>query len=348
MDIAFVLPNLPMFPAGGVIVVFQYAEKLVKDGYDVTLYFQTDMVWKNKKLKYPNVVRRFIGCIGTYLSPRWYKLDSNVKKKSLFCISDLKKHDIIVATAIETVGLVMNSVIEKKVYFIQGFENWSCTDAEVYDSYNLGMTNIVVANWLKNIVDAHSHKPSYLVSNCINTDVFNNKGVGRREHSIVFHYRSADYKGPKYAIEAIRMLEVKYPDLKVDVISMEDMPNNLPKSCTFHHKLNAEEIAEINNRTQVFMCTSIEEGFGLPGLEAMACGCAVVSSSYRGVLEYAVDGENALLSPVRDVDAMVNNIVRLFEDEELRNRIAENGVRTGKDRSLENSARKFEQILLNI
>lgn len=91
------------------------------------------------------------------------------------------------------------------------------------------------------------------------------------------------------------------------------------------------------------MCTSVEEGFGLPGLEAMACVCAVVSS-YRGVLGYVIDGENSLLSPVRDVDAMVNNIVRLFEDDELGKRISENGIRTGKERSLEKSASTFERI----
>ena len=78
----------------------------------------------------------------------------------------------------------------------------------------------------------------------------------------------------------------------------------------------------------------------------MACGCAVISSSYKGVLEYAVDGENALLSPVRDVDAMVANIVKLFEDDELRERIAENGIKTGKERSLEKSAKEFERILI--
>lgn len=44
---------------------------------------------------------------------------------------------------------------------------------------------------------------------------------------------------------------------------------------------------------------------------------------------------------------MVKNIVRLFEDEDLRNRIAENGVRTEKERLLEKSAQRFEEVLVN-
>lgn len=347
MDITFVLPGIPGSATGGSKVIFEYSNRLSASGHNVQIVY----LYNNK---FGNYILNTIWKISLiikakYFEPKWFKLDNKIRKIAVFPNYHLKNDEgISVATAIETVDLVIKSTSIKKVYFIQDFENWNCTDEDVYQTYNLGMTNIVVANWLKNIVDAHSKTPAYLVSNCINTQVFNNKGVERIKHSIVFHYRSADYKGPEYAIEAIRILEEKYQDLKVDVISIENMPNNLPKSCTFHHKLNAEEIAEINNRTQVFMCTSVEEGFGLPGLEAMACGCAVVSSSYRGVLEYAIDGENSLLSPARDVDAMVNNIVRLFEDDELRNRIAENGVKTGKERSLEKSASTFERILKEI
>lgn len=336
-------------PTGGYKVIYEYCNVLSNKGHDVVINYLYGPMLENIHL--PERIRKMIVKIySETIGPgKWFELDSRIKKKVLKNYMFMNPGDVVIATAIETAQMVyqLPNSCGKKVYFIQDFENWNCTDEDVYQTYNLGMTNIVVANWLKNIVDAHSKTPAYLVSNCINTQVFNNKGAERIKHSIVFHYRSADYKGPEYAIEAIRILEEKYPDLKVDVISIEDAPNNLPKSCKFHPKLSAEQIAEINNRTQVFMCTSVEEGFGLPGLEAMACGCAVVSSSYKGVLEYAVDGENALLSPVRDVDAMVNNIVRLFEDDELREKISENGVKTGKERSLEKSAQKFEKVLLD-
>lgn len=350
MNINFFISSCPKCAVGGVKVIYEYANYLAKRGHKVYVTFDGRQVFVRHFL--PEIFRKIIVKIVIIgFRPNWFKLDNGIKKKVLFKLNSdsFVNADIIVATDVMSALPVSNLGKEKgkKIYLIQDFENWNCTDEDVYQTYNLGMTNIVVANWLKSIVDAHSEIPAYLVSNCINTEVFKNKGAERIKHSIVFHYRSADYKGPEYAIEAIRILEEKYPDLKVEVISIEDAPNNLPKSCTFHHRLNAEEIAEINNRNQVFMCTSVEEGFGLPGLEAMACGCAVVSSSYRGVLEYAIDGENSLLSPVRDVDAMVNNIVRLFEDDELRKRISENGVKTGKERSLEKSAQKFEEVLIN-
>ena len=335
-------------PAGGFKVVYEYCNKLVEYGHDVVINYLYGPMLSNSHL--PDILRKpIIKVYSEIIGPgKWFKLDKKIRKRVLSQPEKMGRGDIVIATAIQTAEMVKKLPDEcgKKVYFIQGFENWSKPNEEVYESYNYGMTNICVAKWLQNMVEAHSCNSAYLVSNCIDTDVFNQKNMSRRKHSIVFHYRSADYKGPQYALEAIRRLEEKYDDLYVDVISIEDEPENLPKSCVYHKSISAEEIVVINNRTEIFMCTSIEEGFGLPGLEAMACGCAVVSTAYKGVLEYAIDGENALLSPARDIDAMVSNIVKLFEDDGLRKKISDKAVRTGAEKSLENSAREFEKILL--
>ena len=333
---------------GGSKVIYEYANELAKNGHDVCLYFGAKSIYK--KLNLPELIRKPLAIFASlYIRPRWFKFHRNVKKRVFYNMnsSKIEKADAVIATAIDTFKPLMElpDTNGKKFYFIQGFENWDHPDEDVLETYSKTTTNIVVAKWLKNIVDEHSNKPSYLVSNCINTDLFNDKGLYRRKHSIVFHYRAADHKGPQYALDAIRKLEEKYDDLVVDIISIEDKPENLPRCCAYHQKITPKEVAEINNKTEVFMCTTVEEGFGLPGLEAMACGCAVVSTSYRGVLEYAVDGENALLSPVRDVDKMVENIVRLFEDDKLRKSITDNGIKTGRSRSLEKSAEEFERIL---
>ncbi len=335
-------------PTGGFKIIYEYCNKLAEYGNDVTINYLYGSMLTNKHL--PEFIRKpIVKLYSETIGPgNWFRLDRRIKKRVLSEPNKMAAGDVVIATALQTAFIVKSlpDYCGKKFYFIQDFENWNCSDEKVCSSYGLEMTNIVVAKWLKEIVDKHSSFPSYLVSNCINAEVFYDIGASRRKHSIVFHYRSADYKGPQYALEVIRKLEEKYDDLIVDVISIEDKPQNLPPCCTYHQKITPKEVAEINNRTEVFMCTTVEEGFGLPGLEAMACGCAIVSSSYRGVLEYAVDGENALLSPVRDVDAMVNNIAKLFEDDELRKKISKNAVETGKNRSLEKSAKEFERILV--
>lgn len=350
MIINVLLPGNTNHPAGGYKIVYEYCNRLVANGHCVTIYYLYGPMFE--KLPIPERLRKIL--IKKYsetIGPgRWFSLDKKIKKRVLSDPNKMENADIVIATAVRTADIVngLPKCCGKKVYFIQGFENWNCTDEEVYASYNLGMTNIVVANWLKNIVDAHSCKTSYLVSNCINTEVFNNKEVERRKHSIVFHYRSADYKGPKYALDTISIIKKRYSDLIVNMITTEKVNETIPKYFNIYSNISAAEVARVNNESEIFLCSSIEEGFGLPGLEAMACGCAVVSTSYKGVLEYAVDGENALLSPVRDIDAMVKNIVRLFENDDLREKISKNGIKTGKERSLEKSAQKFEDVLLGV
>lgn len=349
MNIMFLLPRFVKSQSGGYKTVYEYANYLSKNGHSVSLLFLNE----NALVRYhlPEFIRKIVINRMTDMGPGWFDLDHSIQKIST-CSKGyekkIKNNDVVIFTAIETVKYANRFKNAQEVYFIQDFENWNHSNEEVYKSYNLGMVNIVVAKWLKEIVDKHSVKPAYLVSNCIDTTVFFDKKLKRRPHSIVFHFRTASYKGSQYAIAVIEELKKIYDDLKVDVISTEKCFSNIPQYCSFHHCISIEEVARINNKAQVFICTSVEEGFGLPGLEAMACGCAVASTSYRGVLEYAVDGENALLSPVRDVDAMVENIVKLFEDDELRKKITENGVKTGKEKSLEKSAKEFERILTEV
>ena len=58
---------------------------------------------------------------------------------------------------------------------------------------------------------------------------------------------------------------------------------------------------DILNYASIFICSSINEGFGLTGAESMACGCALATTSYPAVFEYAVDKKNCLVSPVKDI-----------------------------------------------
>lgn len=86
------------------------------------------------------------------------------------------------------------------------------------------------------------------------------------------------------------------------------------------------ELADLMRRSNVFVSTSRWEGFGLPALEAMACGSAVISSSNGGCNEYAVDGYNCLMYESGDINHLKSLILKLSEDEILRNYLINNGI----------------------
>lgn len=350
MRIVFCLNGCSITPSGGYKVIFELANKLVNKGYEITIMFPSkDNLYQ---LPLPVDVKVLICKILTdylHILPTWFKLDKRITIKTVKDYSErwFPSADIIVATAIETARPIyyLSKQCGKKIYFIQDYETWADTPDNLHASYALGMKNIVVSNWLKGIVDKYSVEPSVLISNSINTNVFYNKKRQRDKHSIVFHYRSSPKKGSWYAIEVVKHLQDIYSDLVVRVISNEKKHPKLPSCCYYYHSISPERVAEINNASEVFLCTSIEEGFGLPGLEAMACGCALVSTCYQGVLEYAVDGENALLSPINDVDALVINVVKLFENKKLMKDISEKATKTGCNRTLDRSVVEFEKLI---
>ena len=343
--ISFCLPVIAKSPAGGFKVVFEYANKLSERGYDITLYF--DCSTHLQKYFMPDFIRMFICKLMVYYYPRWFQLDYRIKKLAVNGINDgsIMKSDIIFATAIETSFFVANLSDEKgkKYYLIQDFENWNFSDQIVNNSFNLGMKNVAISKWLCKKVEGVSGVCSY-VPNAIRTDVFKitNAIEDRNNHCVMLLYHEGVHKGLEYAFRVLEKLKQRYPDLQVNMFGTPEKPESLADWINYKRNASETELLEMYNNSSVFLCASINEGFGLTGLESMACGCALVSTAYSGVLEYAVDGYNALLSPVKDVDSLYSNIVKLFEDNELRIRIASQGAEDAKSFSWENTMKQLE------
>ena len=95
----------------------------------------------------------------------------------------------------------------------------------------------------------------------------------------------------------------------------------------------------------MYLCPSESEGWHLPPAEAMACGCAVVSTDIAGVHDYAVHGETALLAPVGDVAGLGSHLVTLLTDEEARVRLARAGHERIGTCTIEASLDAFERCL---
>jgi glycosyltransferase involved in cell wall biosynthesis len=85
-----------------------------------------------------------------------------------------------------------------------------------------------------------------------------------------------------------------------------------------------DDFAALMSGCTVFFFPTLLEGFGLPALEAMACGAAVVTSSTTSLPE--VCGEAALLIDPEDDAAMADALVRVVEDAALRAELQRKGI----------------------
>ena len=95
----------------------------------------------------------------------------------------------------------------------------------------------------------------------------------------------------------------------------------------------------------MFLNSSAREGFGLPCIEAMACGCALVSTDNGGSRDYAFHDETALVAARGDVEALADHIELLLVDDARRLRLARSGLEFIQRYDWDASARRLESFL---
>lgn len=110
----------------------------------------------------------------------------------------------------------------------------------------------------------------------------------------------------------------------------------------FTDHIGDEFLVALYNCALVFLYPSLFEGFGLPLLEAMACGCPVVASNTSCIPEVAGDA-GVYIDPYSDED-FISGIKRILDDTDLRKRCVENG----RERVKKFSWMKMTQEILGI
>lgn len=345
--ICFVLPNHIRKPIGGHKIVFEYANRLVAAGFAVDICYQNRDVLKKYHL--PEGLRRIATNILARKGINWFPLSDKVKTYSGYdptFLKNIKKYDFVFATGVDTVDFVKEKFSCRKLYFIQGYENWAVSEEYLHSTYGMGFTNIAVANWLKLVVEAHSQKPCYVIKNPVDVGFYKIQKPleQRRPYTVAALYHTTPGKGFSYLMEALLRLKEKYPDFQAEIFGIPPRPEEFPEWICYTQSATAEETVAIYNRVPVFLCASVEEGFGLTGLEAMACGAALVSTAYQGVLEYA-DKTTAMLCPIKDVEALVANVSDLFENQEKRIALAQRGHDSVQSLSWDVAMNKMLSIL---
>lgn len=352
MKICFVLPQITKDPVGGYKIAFEYANRLAEDSFNVSILFINNNAFKLRRI--PGCLKHLIINIRTQIQPRWFPLNKKIKKISSVSkigMKNIKENTIVVATDSTTVDFVLKHFPKsKKIYLIQGYETWNMSKNELYKTYNLNFKKIVVSKWLKQIVDNHSNTKSIYIQNPIDTKKYKiNIPIAKRNKYVIgMLYHDSAGKGCKYTISAIKNLrDHKYPQLQLIMFGTPKRPENLPSWVSYYRNTTQEETISIYNKISIFAVGAINEGFGLTGLEAMACGAALVSTDFPAVYEYARNKENALISPRKNIAKMEDNIDCLIKDDDYRYQLAKNGAKSAKAFSWDDAYRKFKKTIFD-
>jgi glycosyltransferase involved in cell wall biosynthesis len=112
----------------------------------------------------------------------------------------------------------------------------------------------------------------------------------------------------------------------------------LERERVFAGVVSDERLVELYRRASLFVFPSRYEGFGLPVLEAMACGCPVVSSNASSLPEVA--GDAAILVEPSDIEGFARQMERVLTDRALWADLRERGLARAAQFSWDRTARE--------
>jgi glycosyltransferase involved in cell wall biosynthesis len=287
------------------------------------------------------------------VDPRsWQHIDAGVEIVSSRSIGARRAlpADAVVATSWETAEYVAEYPARSgcKYYLIQHHETWNATAERIDATWRLPLHKIVIAKWLL----AHAHALGCTdvthISNAIDDELFAcHQPIEARPPRIAALYSRHPWKGTAAAAEVLKRVKRERPDVQAVMFGFGELPVAVPDWVEIRRNpTQAVLVNDIYNGSAVYLCTSEREGWHLPPAEAMACGCAVVSTDIGGVQDYAVDGQTALLAPVGDITGLGQRVLALLDDDARRTSLAQRGLAAIRALSWDTSVDKFERVVV--
>jgi len=342
LRVTYLLPELRL--SGGAIVVMQLVNELGSLGVDARVVALKDArpLVRRESFRWRLSVRT--------------KLFSSVEAM----MRELPETDVLVATHWRTAAWVRALVdagrAERAVYFLQDYEAWFFTEentaarAQVKDTYGLISDKIATSAWLRDLVRADGHD-AHKIPLGVDTGCFYPRTVERPLRPVVLAMARprTPRRGFDFVVASLAKVHEAMPSADI-VFFGENIGNmNLP----FPYRgagvvTDRDELARLYSGARVHFDGSEFQAFGLPALEAMACGAVSVLTNVGGVQEYARHNENCLLVAPDDPDAAAAAIVDLLSDDALHGGLRSAALDTGGDFSMRRTARETLAVLAAI
>ena len=336
MRITFLCPHLRI--AGGVRAILTYADRLARRGHLVTVVVPAKgplrAAWRMLRGAGPDWIPGF--------QPR-------VRWVAALSAPDLPDGDAIVATAWQTAGPVNAAPARcgRKFYLIQHYESlYHGKPEEVDQTYRYPLRKIVISSWLQEIMREKFQSEAELLVTPVDPALFSRVDPGPDDglvRVLMLHHDYA-WKGVADGLEAVQWVKARRPEVRLVGFGVK-RPKRGEAYDEYHENLPQNRLAWLYSRCPIYLCPSWDEGLGMPSMEAMACGAALVTYDNGGSRDYALDGQTALVARRRDVADLAAKLERAVADPGLRAKLAREGMALIKrEFDWEQAAAKMEAL----
>jgi len=227
--------------------------------------------------------------------------------------------DVLVATAWRTAEdlLAFPAAHGARAYFLQDWEVDDPADsARVEATWRHPFHRIAVSEWLRR----WGHERLGLdcdgpVGNGVDNAWFHpaQEPPGREAATVLgCVYDATPRKAPGDLVATLHEVARRRPATRFLVFGRYRLRHRLPTGARYILAPSFAKIAELYRRMRVFVHTSAWEGWGLPPMEAMASGCAVVTTRVGGVPEFADERTARILEP-GDVAGLARAALELLD-----------------------------------
>jgi glycosyltransferase involved in cell wall biosynthesis len=305
--------------AGGVRAILTYADRLAARGHAVTLVVPAGgpmaAWWRNARRA----------------GPAWMpRLRARLSWVARWSAAALPDADVVVATAWQSASVVAAAPARcgAKFYLVQHYESLYHGDPAAVDAtYRLPLRKVVISTWLRDVMRERFDSDAEVIVTPVDPALFHRVPVQvatSRPRVLMLHHEYA-WKGVADGLAAVARVRPGVPGLRLVGFGVK-APRRAGAYDEFHADPPQAGLAALYSGCDVYLCPSWDEGLGMPPMEAMACGCTLVTYDNGGCRDYAWDGRTALVAPRRDVEGLADRLARVATDAALRQRLAAAGA----------------------
>lgn len=321
---------------GGSKIILEHANRLNKIGYKITI-------------------------VSHFHKPDWFPLNKeinfiNVPWGSVLCEA-IPECDVIVATYWREIYECIEQKIAPVVYFEQGdfhlFDTEKVTERVgkyISKQYNVVPFILTVSTFAKNTINkVYGRKDATVITNAVDDKIFyKNDFINQKEHDLEISFigdEKVKFKNIHLILEALDKVKALGYKFNVNWITPTE-PEKLFKGVIINPK--QQLIGDTLRKTDIFICASEYESFCLPVLEAMTCGASVITTNNGGNMDFVRENENAVLIEKNNVDDIITKLILLLENKDFRIKLSNEGLKTAKDFSWENTINKLDKYYREI
>lgn len=301
LETLFYLPNICQ-SAGGVHVVVDLVNNFIINNHEASILYETMDGYKEQLLFVPIKETRDIEF-------------SSKRIISTIWISTFKAYELAKERKIPLVN------------FVQGYENYfenGLHYRSVELTHKMADYEITISSYLQNKIKKIFGKETHLVRNGISYDLIEKENKRSQIRSIAFVLRGNVMKGDYILMDIMKELDNKVSGLIFNIlcinqdVALPSIKNN--KRNIIYGVITKLELIKLLQDSDLYVDASVNEGFGLIGLEAMTSGCVPIMSNSFGNLDYMEHEKTGyIIERVNDSEEYLKKILLLIENPQIWN-----------------------------